>query len=310
MGGCGPTRTRPRLIAPDVAAFHFEPPPPYFEAMLRGIQPNVLSALTFHQYPYCIQRDRAEGNVLSLSYLARLTQALRRSARWRAATASWWAGERNCWSGGIAGVTDAYVDVFYYAFQLQTMARHASPPSCGRRSSRRVRPPRRARAPAEPRLRIALLWARLVASRTLDVTMRHPDHRRRATCASPALREARRKGGDIIVVVINFALNQTINLEMSEALLGERRAGDTEGGVRWADPRWRQGRWHAPQSRLAPDGSAAELARASPQRSPLRPRRDGTLPELLPTPRGTPVRIPPASVAFLQPHGARTAACS
>ena len=44
---------------------------------------------------------------------------------------------------------------------------------------------------------------------------------------------------------------------------------------------------------------------------PLRPRRDGTLPELLPRRHvGLPVRIPPASVAFLQPHGARTAACS
>lgn len=157
---------RPKLLAPDVAAFDFAPLPAYFEQTLRaaaggdvarrhaegaaggraadggladgsaaaggvagGGRPSaaaVLHAITFHQYPYCVLPDVSGGTVLSLRCLGQLTRA---AASFAALAANWsivaWAGEgANCWAGGVPRVTNAYVDLFYYALQLREMARH------------------------------------------------------------------------------------------------------------------------------------------------------------------------------------------
>lgn len=76
------------------------------------------------RYPYCNRPDPANRTVLSLACLDKLrvaAESVGSVARRHGLTA--WAGEgSNLWDGGVANVSDVFLDGFYYAMQLSTMS--------------------------------------------------------------------------------------------------------------------------------------------------------------------------------------------
>ena len=124
--GLWPDRVnRPVLLGPDIAAFTGGTGlPDYFKRFLGAVPKGALHALTWHQYPYCNQPDEDHGTILSLSCLGKLDQAAETFSSLAAVHGiSAWHGEgANCWTGGIPGVTDGFLDCFYTGYLLQAMA--------------------------------------------------------------------------------------------------------------------------------------------------------------------------------------------
>lgn len=122
---------------------------------------SSLSGITFHQYPYCDRPDEGAGTILDLHCLGKLSQAAdemsalgarhggardsnrtrtiehppvlpppgRASAVCTHTAVKAYAGEgSNCWTGGVANVSDVFLDTFYYSLQARENPAHVPGP--------------------------------------------------------------------------------------------------------------------------------------------------------------------------------------
>lgn len=276
--------SRPKLLGPDIAAFTGGTAlPSYFEDALSTAPAGVLHGLTFHQYPYCSSPDNDAGTVLSLSCLSKLTKAADAfSALAANHSIEAWAGEgANCWCGGLKGVTDSFLDLFYYGFQLSEMAT--------RGVSTVVRQTLvggdyslldRDTLEPNPSYWLAALWRRLMGTASIEFSSTSEDSQLHVS-----MHCSHHKDGKAVAFVMNFGSVGSYSVDLAGY------SGDLLVHL------------------LSADGVASREVKLNGH--VLRANADGSPPALEPQLVPSPFVLPPASIAFIQAAdaGATTAPC-
>lgn len=288
-------RTRPRLLAPDVVVYTGRTQAnPYFDRLLSSgrVLPTALDGITFHQYPYCANPNSTAGTVLERGCLAKLTTAAAAlsatGARYGLAALS---GEgSNCWTGGVRNVSDVFLDAFYYAFQLSTMATHGVAAVIRQTLLGQIYQLVNATTlHPNPSYWIALLWRRLVGSSSLNYDAHPP-----LPPSAPlhvSVHCSAVTPGEVIVVAINFASNETYDLTPGSADVeiskqSQESAEDpAERRPELLDVYLLTGDVYS--RRVSLNGRRLEVS-------------GSRLPAIAPVQARSPVRIPPASIAFVQ----------
>jgi len=273
---------------PDIAAFTGGTRlPDYFEAALGAAPAGSLHGLTFHQYPYCDGADADAGTVLSLSCLSKLTQSADAfSAMAANHSIEAWAGEgANCWCGGKRGVTDSFLDLFYYGFQLSEMSTRGVSTvvrqdlvgaDYGLLDKDTLEP--------NPSYWLAALWTQLIGVTSIDFSPSLV-----GSTVHVSMHCSRSGLGGVVAFVINFNGAKSANVDIAD--LGPDLLVHLLTGT---DPAaWALG---AHDVRL--NGRV------------LKANSDGSSPSLEPQRVSSPLVMPPASVAFIQSAGGSSvAAC-
>lgn len=241
--------------------------------------------------PYCNRPNSSAGTILDLTCLAKLTTAAKAltgvGARYGNLAAL--AGEgSNCWTGGVRNVSDTFFDSFYYSFQLSTMATHNVQNVVRQTFLGQIYQLVNATTKApNPSYWIALLWRRLVGRKALGFNAEPflpsgaPLHVS-VHCSVVA-------DGEVVAVAINFAANESYDLESVSPELPRGR--DVRTAPMPVDDAFDVYLLSGPLH-----GKSIEL-----NGEPLALRSSGTdLPAIAPARMRSPLRLPPASIAFVQ----------
>ena len=271
----------------------------YFDTMLSSgrVDPSALAGMTFHQYPYCNRANASAGTILDLGCLAKLTAAAKAltavGAKYGNLAAL--AGEgSNCWTGGVRNVSDVFLDAFYYSFQLSTMATHNVQNVIRQTLLGQIYQLVNATTlHPNPSYWIALLWRRLIGRQALGF---------RSQPALPpgsplhlSVHCTAAMDGEVVTVAVNFAANQSYDLVNLHP--AHRGGGDAPSAPSAASQAASSDEvFDVYLLTGPPHGNAVAL---NGERLTLR-AGGSALPAIAPARMPSPLRLPPASIAFVQ----------